>query len=448
MLFAAAAQIRASTLPTLALALTVHAAAAVGLAPIAAAAPAPDCTPQAAAGKSPPVAAAEGPRHAFKILWHVGTEMEALAEADQNATARREIDRVRKNVDGYYITVQPHQLGFWPGRPPECALNFMRARDRLGKERVAELRRDCQRRFLASIGNQGADPQEIYLQALRRTLAALNVKRDQADGKPVIGQMLLARRDFARDEATGQLTLRKLPTTFCFLNAAGLSINNVMAYQEPSVQREVGNLFAPDSASGADRPAPRNALPYNLKIIDAVAAAFARAGIPLTRFSIDVRLWNEPMIDALKSADQKHLGGVFFEGGTDTISAKGRPGRIDNFAEGMAWLLMNTDQKIFALMPGFWEKQEVKSDEDFDELIPRLHEMIVLLDQKIAQHLGLAKPQHPICNARIHLIPANYGNPVHVPPLPPERNGHEAGTVTGQIMLLAKLRHELCGTAE
>jgi len=447
MLSAATAQIRARTLPSLALALTVHAAAAVALPRLATAAAAPDCRPQAAAGKAPPPAVAEGSRQAFKILWHVGTEMEALAEADRNAIARAEINRVRKNVDGYYITVQPHQLGFWPGRPPKCALNFMRARDRLGKEQVAELRQDCQRRFLASIENRGADPQEVYLDALRRTLDALHVRRDQADGKPVIGQMLLARRDFARDQATGQLTLRKLPTTFCYLNAAGLLVNNVMAYQEPSVQREVGNLFAPNSATATDRPAPRNALPYNLEILDTVADAFARAGIPLTRFSIDVRLWNESMITALRSADQKRLGGVFFEGGTDTISAKGRPGRIDNFAEGMAWLLTNTDQKIFVLMPGFWEKQEVQSDEDFDDIIPRLREMITLLDQKIARQLGPGR-QHPICNARIHLIPANYGNPVHVPPLPPERNGHEAGTVTGQIMLLAKLRHDLCGTPE
>src|SRR5690348_15207036 len=397
MLLAAAAKLRTRTLSSVALALTVGTAAA--LPQLASAAAAPDCRPQAAAGKAPPPAAAEGAGRAFKILWHVGTEMEALAEADRDASTRATIDRIRKNVDGYYITVQPHQLGFWPGRPPECALNFMRARDRLGKEQAAELRNDCQRRFLASIGNKGADPQEVYLDALRRTLDALNVRRDQADGKPVIGQMLLARRDFARDEA-GQLILRKLPTTYCYLNAAGISVNNVMAYQEPSVQREAGNLFAPSGAADTNRPAPRNALPYNLEIVDRVADAFARAGIPLTRFSIDVRLWNESMIDALRSADQKRLGGVFFEGGTDTISAKGRPGKIDNFAEGMAWLLTNTDQKIFVLMPGFWEKQEVKSDEDFDDIIPRLREMITLLDQKIAQRLGTAKPQHPVCNPR------------------------------------------------
>jgi hypothetical protein len=445
MLLTAVAQIRTRTLPGLALALTIHAATAVVLPRLATAATAPDCRPQAAAGKEPPPAVAQGSRQAFKIFWHVGTEMEALAEADRSASTRAEIDRVRKNVDGYYITVQPHQLGFWPGRPPECALNFMRARNRLGKEQVAELRQNCQRRFLASIESQGADPQEVYLDALRRTLDALNVKRDQADGKPVIGQMLLARRDFARD-AAGQLTLRTLPTTFCYLNAAGISVNNVMAYQEPSVQREAGNLFAPNTTPGG--PAPRSALPYNLEILDTVADAFARAGIPLTRFSVDVRLWNESMIKALQSADRKHLGGVFFEGGTGTISAKGKPGRIDNFAEGMAWLLANTDYKIFVLMPGFWERQEVKSDEDFDDIIPRLQQMIVLLDQKIAGRMGSDKPQHPICNARIHLIPANYGNPVHVPPLPPERNGHEAGTVTGQIMLLAKLRHALCGAPQ
>src|SRR5690242_8375954 len=108
-----AAHIRSSTLPALALALTVHATAAVGLAEIATAATAPDCRPQTAAGKPPPPPAAEGSRHAFKILWHLGTEMEALAAADRNSSTQREIDRVRQSIDGYYITAQPHQLGFW-----------------------------------------------------------------------------------------------------------------------------------------------------------------------------------------------------------------------------------------------------------------------------------------------------------------------------------------------
>jgi hypothetical protein len=37
---------------------------------------------------------------------------------------------------------------------------------------------------------------------------------------------------------------------------------------------------------------------------------------------------------------------------------------------------------------------------------------------------------------------------VHVKTLPVRRNGNFAGTVTGQISLLAEMRQDLCGAAE
>lgn len=437
------------TKPAFLLALALRALSSAAFVFPAAAAPAVDCAPQAAAGKPAPPAPSAGRENAFKILWHIGTQTEALADADGNADVQRAIETVRKQIAGYYITVHANQLGYWPERPPDCAVNFPRASDRLGWEKATELRRGCQRSFLASVKSKGAEPQSVYLAALERTLQNLHVRNDQANGKIVLGQMLLQRDDFDFDEATGRLELRKLPTTYCFLNALGLTLNNALAYQEPRPQRRIGTfLFVPPDGRPADRqPLPSDALPYNVRLLDGVADSFSRSTVPLSRFSIDLRVWNEAAVRAIEKADQKHLGGILFEGGTDTISPKGRPGRVDNFAEGMAWLLTNTQHKIFVLMPGFWEKPAPLSAEDLDEIIPRLRTMVTLLDQKIAQHLPSRSGQHPICNSRFHFIPANYGAPTHPPPLPIEREGHKAGTVAGQIMALAGLRDELCGGA-
>jgi hypothetical protein len=414
-----------------------------------------DCSPEAAAGRQSPPPALQGPPRTFRIFWHIGTQMEDLADAGDDA--RRTIAEVQKHVNGYYITVHPNQLGYWPTRPAQCAINFMRAKARIGENAVASLRTDCNRKFTTWLDSNnnpasGSTAQATYRDALQRALSNLNIKDEQAHGKTVIGQMLLARNNFNYDKTKRQLELRRLPTTYCFLNSAGLSVNNVLAYQEPGFQIRKGTfLSVPDSDLPSQTEDDRsNALPFNLSMIEQLANSFSRADVPLSRFSVNVRRWNGRMIDALRSSDrQNHIGGIFFEGGTEIISTKRRPTpRIDNFAEGIAWLLANSEQKIFLLMPGFWEKDELTSDQDWDDIIPRLRTTVAMLDQKIGQNLKLSPTEHAICNERLSFIPGTYGSPSHVKPLPAERNGKPAGTVAGQIMLLAQMRHELCGTPD
>jgi hypothetical protein len=329
----------------------------------------------------------------------------------------------------------------------------MRARDRVGDEAVQTLRGSCDRKFSASISGDGADDrtaaQKAYRDALDRVLSNLDLKGEQARGKMIIGQMLLARNDFNYDDARRQLSLRRLPSTYCYLNAAGLSVNNVLAYQEPGFQIRKGTfLLVPRQGSRADVADGRfEALPFNLTLVEQLNSAFAGAHVPLAQFAINVRRWNERMIRALSAkAPDEHIGGVFFEGGTEIISTKRRPvARIDNFAEGIAWLLANSNENVFLLMPGFWEKEALTSDSDRDDIIPRLRKTVTLLNQKIEQHLGSKTGRPAICNARLHFIPGTYGAPAHVKALPAERDGKFAGTVAGQILLLAQMRQEMCG---
>jgi hypothetical protein len=190
-------------------------------------------------------------------------------------------------------------------------------------------------------------------------------------------------------------------------------------------------------------------LPFNLNLVEQLDQAFAQAHAPLSQFAINVRRWDERMSSALAAKPRdEHIGGIFFEGGAEIISTKRRKiPRVGNFAEGIAWLLANSDENIFMLMPGFWEKDELTSTEDRDELIPKLRKTVITLNQEIERRLP-NKPNKPaICNERMHFIPGTYGSPAHVKPLPAERNGKLAGTVSGEIMLLAQMRREMCGTS-
>jgi hypothetical protein len=424
------------------------------LAPSASAATPPDCSPGAAAGKPPPPPVAQRTTKAFGIFWHLGTQLEDIADAKEGSTAWTVIGELKNNVNGYYVNVHANQLGYWVERPAECAVNFARARDTEGAEAVTQLRQGCDSKFAASLGHDAKDRQaarDAYRAALDRVLRNLDLKGEQARGKPVMGEMVLANRDFHYDDAKRELSLRYLPTTYCYLSAAGVSVNSAMVYQSPPFQIKKGSfLLVPRSGSIADVADPRKeALPFNLRLVDQLSHAFAEAGAPLSRFAIHVRRWNNRLVKELAGRKDERLGGVFFEGGTEIISSKRRSEpRIENFAEGIAWLLNNSQEKIFLLMPGFWEKDKVTSTEDRDDLIPRLRKTVTLLNQKIGEKLD-PKPAEPaICNARLTFIPASYGRPVHVKTLPAERNGKLAGTVAGEIMLLAQMRREMCGVAQ
>jgi hypothetical protein len=262
------------------------------------AAPATDrCEPAEAAGKPVPPAPSESPKGKFRILWHISTQIEDLADADKNPSSQQYIVDVQKRVDGYYFTALPHQVGYWHGRrPPECSTNFVRARDRLGIEEAKRLRDECQGKFLSGVGSNDAseprnDLENMYRAALKSVIRNLDIKAEQQRGKVVLGQMLLTAHDWAYDKSQDKLALKRLPRTYCFMNSTGVSVNNVLAYQEPHSQKRNGSLLVlgKDQTESTTASARQANLPWNLKVIELLHDSFAEARVPLSKFSINVR---------------------------------------------------------------------------------------------------------------------------------------------------------------
>lgn len=457
---------------------------AISNAAVARAQPFDNCLPSAAADKPAPLAADAGPKNAFRIIWHIGTQIEDLADADRTRNFAATVKDIQSSVDGYYfLKLGPNGkgLGYWPGRPAECAINFMRAKEpdrdgRAGTDQdarraaAADVQNACNQSFATAFpasatAHAGDAAGRAYADALVRVIDNLNIRKEQEHGKIILSEMLLANADFIYDADKDKLSLRRLPTTYCFLNSIGIHENNAVIYQEPSIQAR-NNSFLSIPANPASKPAnsgfnpATDALPQNGRIVGLVGHAFAESRVPLSRFSINLRLWGPRFASNYRQLRESHFfGGYFFEAGTEIISRerRDRP-RIDNFAEGIAWILANTDENIFLLMPGFWEKEQMPrfwetgrldDEKETDQIIGRLRTTVTQLNEKIDQRLGLAPGRQAICNKRIYFILASYGSPVHVKTLPPVRqNGALAGTVTGQIKLMAQMRRELCGTSE
>ncbi len=226
--------------------------------------------------------------------------------------------------------------------------------------------------------------------------------------------MLLSNTDFDYNKATDSLILKRLPKSYCALTSMGIAVNGVLTYQVPVVQIEHDSyLWVPRRSRRGEllwsEDRKKDKLPENPRIIDLVGKAFDDVRAPLPGFSVNIRLWNQrrsPKIyEQLK--DSPYFSGFFFEGGTKIMSAE-RP-KLDNFADGMAWVLRNTDEKIYMLMPGFWEGGQLDNEQEIDQLIDRLRQMILSLNTKLGERLKLAEGQNAICTSRMHLIPASYG---------------------------------------
>ena len=97
------------------------------------------------------------------------------------------------------------------------------------------------------------------------------------------------------------------------------------------------------------------------------------------------------------------------------------------------------------LMPAYWSSSQVKSEAGIDELITGLDNFVRTLNLQIGAAMGLPADQNAVCTSHLVFIPASYGVPLIPETFPARRaDGHLAGTVTGEIELLNKLRSELC----
>ena len=91
-------------------------------------------------------------------------------------------------------------------------------------------------------------------------------------------------------------------------------------------------------------------------------------------------------------------------------------------------------------------RDQVGDENEIDTQIARLRQLILEINTGLNARMKLPEGQNAVCSNRLIFIVGSYGQPVHVKPLPMRRaDGRLAGTVTGQIKLLADLRKELCG---
>jgi hypothetical protein len=420
------------------------------------------CALSMAAGKSSPAPASPGNPRGFRIFWHVATQIEDIADAGTDQASMADIRAASKLVDGYYFNVLlGGPLIYWPGRPRQCALNFKRitANETLdldgteltfpeGGQAGRDSCRKQQDQFLARQDKARDTPAELQFDALRRAAKVLDLKDARARGLPIWGEIIVRNSDFSYDSAADKVHLNDLPATYCGLANAGFTLDGMMIYQEPAIQQKQGNYLAIPRRNRAGKlidsgNARASKIPENTHAFRLLADAFAEARIPPGALRPNIRRWNAkrspPMIRELDAIPQ--VGGYNFEGGTRIAADQ----RIDNFVEGMSWILANSDRDISLLMPGYWPRDMIGSDAEIDGLIGRVRSTILSLNTKLSQKMGLKPGQNAICTNRVIFIPASYGQPVHVRTLPMTRNGHLAGTVTGQIRLLADIRRELCG---
>lgn len=379
----------------------------------------------------------------FRIFWHIATQIEDVADATSHSDIVADIRLAQSMVDGYYVNpLLGGPLTYWPDRPAKCALNK--------KMRTTDSTATCKAEQQKMRQTRGeGDDRNSQFKALVRAFKVLDLTAEQSRGKQIMGEMILDNSEVTYSTESDQLTLSKLPRTVCVLADAGkLAANDMMIYQEPVPQSRVGSfLWVPRKEGqkvepGADPKAYK--IPENARIFPMLRQAFDRAGVPLGKMFPNFRVWNRrspALVNDL--AQMPEIGGFNFEGGASILAEKQK--KLEMYAEGISWILQKTKKNVSVLMPGYWPGEGVVDPGDIDTLPVRTRDFVLELDRRISEKMGLSDRQHAICTGRMIFIPASYGRPMHVKTLPSRRNGQFAGTVTGQIQMLAELRTQLCG---
>ncbi|MFO1418125.1 MAG: hypothetical protein U1E83_05595 [Methylotetracoccus sp.] len=406
-------------------------------------------------------AAAAGPR--FKLLWHVGPQIEELA--DLPSDARPIVERTRKLVDGFYfLFIERGILGYWPQRPSRCSLNFHQIElnhlrisldgETVDSSRAVSVERDC-RESSEKAAESSAALRRERAGAADRVLTNLGLG-DSRSAEPaiIVSEMLLDNRHFALASAGQSVKLTQLPRTLGHLVERHIEIDYAMAYQEPGLQTAHGTSLYPC-------PSPSCRLTLTESAVSGLREAFLRYRAPdgqsvapkpfAGRFIVNIRRWSAEHERAYSGPKRSGLpDGVLFEGGVWTMDhpLAGQTSNVATFADGAVWLLRNTDLKVFLMMPahlppGASERQYA---EDLGRYLRELNDRMRKLS-------GAANQVNPVCNERIHFIPAGYGVQTHLRQFAsagPARSVSEPsqgreGSVTGELVALATLRDQLCG---
>lgn len=422
------------------------------------------CKISTAAGKPLPSPVESADPSRFRIFWQIATQIEDLADAEGRGDAMADIKAAAAMADGYYIAaLLSGPLTYWPDRPPQCALNFRRVSKNDQIEVDGEIynfeedgdteRKKCRDAQAEFVSRQSASPpnvRDVQIDALNRVFRNLDLAGEQKRGKPVWGSTLVRADDFSYDKDADRVVMKELPDTYCIMNAYGITLNGQLVYQEPHIQQKKDQfVWIPRRNKKGKlvyaQKALVDALPLNTRAFDLIGDAFTDARVPVSNMRANVRRWNARrsprMVQELAAIPE--IGGFNFEGGSRIISSERRV--VENFAQGMSWILKNTDRDISLLMPGFWSRDMIGNDDEIDELTDRVRATVLQLNAKLTTAMGLPEGKNAICTSRMTLIVGSYGQPINVKPLPMMRKGRPAGTVTGQIKLLSDIRKELCG---
>ena len=423
------------------------------------------CDPPAAAGKSAPATPLTGPEGKFRIIWQISTQIEKLADAANDPAAMNDMEKAKNIADGYSInTLLGGSMMYWPGRPKQCQLNFKRVKagDSIevdgetfsfeGGGREGQKQCKTQLQEFVSRMSQAKDPAaDIQIDALERVFNNIDLINEQKRGKSIWGVSLIGNSDFSYDKTADKVTMSALPRVVCVMNASGITLNGMMIYQEGNLQAERGKfLWIPGKNRRGElkfRKPRRDMIPENTHAFQKIVNAFDQAKVEVGGFRANIRLWREGISESLarELVNIPHFGGFNFEGGTGMLSASKK--KPDHLIKGASWLLANTDRDISFLMPGYWDRDQVGNEEEIDTQIPRLRQLITVLNDGLNAKMKLPAGQNAICNNRLAFIVGSYGQPVRVKSLPMRRaDGRLAGTVTGQIQLLSDIRKELCGS--
>jgi hypothetical protein len=373
----------------------------------------------------------------FRILWHVATQIEQIADADAAAIA--DIRETQKKVDGYYVNaILRGPITYWPGRPAECSLN--------NKIRTAQTNETCgagRKKMLQKLGYDNET--DLQVDGMKRAAEVLGLAKEQSRGKIVMTEMLVNDIAMTYVPQTDSIKLNELPASQCLLNAMSVTPDAYMVYQEPAAQVNNGKyLWVPrkDAGKVAKSAQPKaDKIPENTRVFGMIDAAYRQAGIPFGNIFPNIRSWNRKSPGLVgELAAIPSIAGYNFEGGSRLFVEE--PRKVEAFARGVAWSLQNTKDYVSILMPGYWPDGMTGTTEGIDTLPKRVRDYVLALNDKLS---GITGKSNAICNGRIILVPASYGRPVHVSTLPSMRNNSYAGTVTGEIRMLADLRKKLCG---
>jgi hypothetical protein len=406
----------------------------------------------------------------FKLLWHIGPQLEELA--DPSPEFGNIIEDTQNIIDGYYfLLVNGGYLRYWPERPAKCALNaesfkakneeFSLEGQIINAKTVEKLHDECDNAYKAYFQNKvksqnkankkkNADEQQAELshdEAVGRVFKNLSLPAKNSQKKIVVSEILVNNIDFIR-KGNDQLKLAKLPWPLGQLVKNNIYADYLMTYHEPTIQSKHNTLAFPCLNNICNSMLDEVMLRELEHAFSSSENENRKFGL---QFVVDIRRWR-PVYEKAYSDQGKDalLQGILFEGGLASMSLpkSGDASNFASFAEGTSWLLKNTSKKIFFLIPNDLPPPKLDT-----ELTSGIQDFVVALNERIRKFQKAPADSNPVCNDRIHFVPAGYGQMIHLRQfssvqlnkgVKKKNTGLHAGTVIGELKTLEKLRTDMC----